>query len=425
MAADELEVVPLDCVSVTEGGLLVVNAGSGLLVADRCGEKGVVTVREAKLPLAECVVAKPICVMAGGKYVVVASQDKKLRQYDLQGEGPVLPLVAECKAAGNKRIASMLRCQMEGEEFLLTTDRTSEVVAYGLNSLGMKKTIGVGHLGTGWGMQLARNGTQLIVSDSDFRIRVSAFPQGYDIEGFCLGHYGCSTRVLVLRVNGEDVLLSAASDGVVALWDLEAFLCLSTFVPGKLRPDLAHSDDADEPFDFYTPICAGQKNQNCAFLLNSDGTKGLLLRARPIPEARSEDGAPVGKRVRVLFGREAATAEDRARLARKYEVEVLQELRFSSPRLDALFDSNDCLVTCGEGPDLVQVFARTGEQFEPLAELPRTGRPALPLGDLNRALQRKATPEEVAKIRRESFPVKQELEADLRRAQKRRRQDAT
>lgn len=58
----------------------------------------------------------------------------------------------------------------------------------------------------------------VITSDRDEHIRVSRFPNGYNIETFCLGHTDVVTCIKLLPWNG-DILVSAGGDGTLRTWE--------------------------------------------------------------------------------------------------------------------------------------------------------------------------------------------------------------
>uniref|UniRef100_A0A0G4FEL1 Uncharacterized protein n=1 Tax=Chromera velia CCMP2878 TaxID=1169474 RepID=A0A0G4FEL1_9ALVE len=77
----------------------------------------------------------------------------------------------------------------------------------------------------------------VITGDKDEKIRVSAWPQCFDIQTFCLGHSEFVTSLL--QPEGlPQILVSAAADKTVRLWNLETGICLQTVklehIPFKL-----------------------------------------------------------------------------------------------------------------------------------------------------------------------------------------------
>lgn len=55
----------------------------------------------------------------------------------------------------------------------------------------------------------------LITADEDAKVRVTCFPNTYNIQSFCLGHAGFVARVCMM----DETLVSAGSDGTVRAWN--------------------------------------------------------------------------------------------------------------------------------------------------------------------------------------------------------------
>ncbi|GAB1604974.1 tRNA (guanine-N(7)-)-methyltransferase non-catalytic subunit wdr4-like [Argonauta hians] len=93
----------------------------------------------------------------------------------------------------------------------------------------------MGHLSMLLDMTLACNDKYLITCDRDEKIRLSLYPNAYNIHSYCLGHTDFVTRLMY--VSGTETVISASSDGTIRSWNLkgEALSCLShgVQVPAK------------------------------------------------------------------------------------------------------------------------------------------------------------------------------------------------
>lgn len=58
----------------------------------------------------------------------------------------------------------------------------------------------------------------LITSDVDEHIRVSNFPNAYDIHTYCLGHASFISRLCIIN----DLLVSGGGDSYICLWDYKS-----------------------------------------------------------------------------------------------------------------------------------------------------------------------------------------------------------
>ncbi|KAI8979483.1 WD40-repeat-containing domain protein [Mycotypha africana] len=76
----------------------------------------------------------------------------------------------------------------------------------------------VGHVSMVTDMLLTPDEKYVITSDRDEHIRVSRYPNGYNIESFCLGHTDVVTRIEILPWN-ENILVSSGGDCTVRIWD--------------------------------------------------------------------------------------------------------------------------------------------------------------------------------------------------------------
>lgn len=59
----------------------------------------------------------------------------------------------------------------------------------------------------------------IVTSDRDERIRVSNWPNTYDIQSFCLGHSGFVSRIAFVPSDSELLIASGGVDGTLRLWN--------------------------------------------------------------------------------------------------------------------------------------------------------------------------------------------------------------
>ena len=77
-----------------------------------------------------------------------------------------------------------------------------------------------GHLSTVTAMVFTPDESFLITAERDEKIRVSHFPNSYNIEAFCLGHTCHVSGLAVAPTDGANLLVSGAVDGSLKLWSL-------------------------------------------------------------------------------------------------------------------------------------------------------------------------------------------------------------
>ena len=76
----------------------------------------------------------------------------------------------------------------------------------------------LGHLSQLLDIVISSEGDRVITADRDEKVRVSRFPNCYNIDNYCLGHTEFVTSLCVSRVT-RDTLLSGSGDGTVRVWN--------------------------------------------------------------------------------------------------------------------------------------------------------------------------------------------------------------
>merc|ERR1719464_1474091 len=73
----------------------------------------------------------------------------------------------------------------------------------------------MGHLSMLLDLRLTLDSKYVITADRDEKIRVSSFPNSYNIHNYCLGHGDFVTSLGILS---DDLILSGSGDGTVRVW---------------------------------------------------------------------------------------------------------------------------------------------------------------------------------------------------------------
>jgi len=97
---------------------------------------------------------------------------------------------------------------------ILVADKNGDVYKFDSRTLGEAKLL-LGHLSMLLDIKMPPNGKFVVTADRDEKIRVSKFPNSYNIHNYCLGHTEFVTSICFL---GEDILLSGSGDGTVRVW---------------------------------------------------------------------------------------------------------------------------------------------------------------------------------------------------------------
>lgn len=158
-----------------------------------------------------------ITVSQDGKYLGISTENRQVLIYDNK-----LNLLKNLIV---KRTASKIAFSRGGD--VLIADRTGDVYFYKLFGENNEPTLLLGHLSMILDLVFSDCGKYIVTCDRDEKIRVSHFPNTYNIVSYCLGH---QEFVTTLKIVG-DVLISASGDGTVRFWNYtkgEQLGCLNT-----------------------------------------------------------------------------------------------------------------------------------------------------------------------------------------------------
>ncbi|XP_047528663.1 tRNA (guanine-N(7)-)-methyltransferase non-catalytic subunit wuho [Vanessa atalanta] len=166
---------------------------------------------------------------------------KKIIIYDLpnlkQVETFILP-----------RSTSKIRFDISSKK-ILVADKTGDVLLFEIHKED-KGTKILGHLSLLLNILQTNDGKYIITSDRDEKIRVSCFPNAYNIQTFCLGHKEFVMHIELLP-HATEYLTSASGDGNIKIWDYtngKLHHTIDTYIDIKNNNDLKHkfSQSMDE-----------------------------------------------------------------------------------------------------------------------------------------------------------------------------------
>lgn len=152
-----------------------------------------------------------------GKYLGISTENRQVLIYDNK-----LNLLKNLIV---NRTASKIAFSRAGD--VLIADRTGDVYLYKLFSEDNEPTLLLGHLSMILDLVLSDCEKYIVTCDRDEKIRVSHFPNTYNIVSYCLGHEEFVTTLKIVR----NVLISASGDGTVRFWNYikgEQLGCLDT-----------------------------------------------------------------------------------------------------------------------------------------------------------------------------------------------------
>ncbi|KAK3926975.1 tRNA (guanine-N(7)-)-methyltransferase non-catalytic subunit WDR4 [Frankliniella fusca] len=111
---------------------------------------------------------------------------------------------------------------------IVIVDKAGDAVLFSTQDLQKEGEVILGHLSMLLDVLLTPDGKQIITCDRDEKVRVSQFPNAYNIISYCLGHKEFVSSISLLPHN-TSILLSASGDGTMRLWNYSKGLALSSY----------------------------------------------------------------------------------------------------------------------------------------------------------------------------------------------------
>lgn len=111
---------------------------------------------------------------------------------------------------------------------VIIVDKAGDAVLFSLKDIQKEGEIILGHLSMLLDVVLTSDGSKIITCDRDEKIRVSHFPNAYNIISYCLGHKEFVSSLNLLP-HKPSVLLSASGDGTIRLWEFLSGRALTSY----------------------------------------------------------------------------------------------------------------------------------------------------------------------------------------------------
>lgn len=221
-----------------------------------------------------------VSVSSNNKFLAVTTNvAKQLLLYDLPGS-------KNCRVFELPRRSSKMRFTSTDSHILLA-DKSGDVFIYDINAQEVKQRKGkkiLGHLSLILDILMSSDGKYVITSDRDEKIKVSCYPNTYEIHTFCLGHKEYVNHIKELPHNTK-YLLSSSGDGTVKIWDFkEGKNCytIDTFTDVNddgLRDSFKEKMDQEVCIESLPIIhlTVTKLNENCSILAVSIESYDMLL----------------------------------------------------------------------------------------------------------------------------------------------------
>lgn len=160
-------------------------------------------------------------ISPSGKYCVVADDSKHVFVFDLSNVTSP-DLVADFSVPRRPSCYAF----STSEDAVLIADKSGDVFRATLESPQKEEaSLILGHVSIITDMQMSPSGRLLVTADRDEKIRLSRYPNCYNIESFLLSHRGFVSRISFSQCGR--FLCSAGSDGLLLLWSVEEACCLA------------------------------------------------------------------------------------------------------------------------------------------------------------------------------------------------------
>lgn len=144
-----------------------------------------------------------ICCSKNDDFIAISMENKQVVLFDSD-------FTVKRNFVSNRAVSKMCFTR---DNNLLLADKTGDVMLYTVENEDCKVILG--HLSMLLDVKLSDCERFVITCDRDEKIRISCFPNSYNVQSYCLGHKEFVTNIEVCG----DLLISASGDGTVRFWD--------------------------------------------------------------------------------------------------------------------------------------------------------------------------------------------------------------
>lgn len=147
-----------------------------------------------------------------GKWATVCSSNRKLILCDLN-TWKIVSSRSVMRAASRVRFTP-------SSDYVIVADKSGDAYKYSVNNQDEPGSLILGHMSMLLDILITPDEKFIITCDRDEKIRVSCFPNAYNINSYCLGHTEFVTALTLLPYNKE-ILISASGDCTLRFWDFK------------------------------------------------------------------------------------------------------------------------------------------------------------------------------------------------------------
>lgn len=144
-----------------------------------------------------------------GRYFAVCTNRKQLCLYETK----------DLKLLSNRTLArAASRVRFCSNNDIVVADKSGEAYLFSTSSPTENGVLILGHMSMLLDVLTTQDMKYILTTDRDEKIRVSMFPNCYNIVSYCLGHAKFVTNISELP-HKKSILISCGGDGVFKLWD--------------------------------------------------------------------------------------------------------------------------------------------------------------------------------------------------------------
>lgn len=147
------------------------------------------------------------------RYLVLCTSNKQLILWEIFKSSPLSTRISS-------RIASKVKF-VPSEGAIILADKSGDAYVFSVTSPYQEGKLLLGHLSMLLDVLVTPDERFIITCDRDEKIRVSCYPNAYNIHSFCLGHKEFVTGIFILP-HDVTVLVSSSGDGSIRFWNYQA-----------------------------------------------------------------------------------------------------------------------------------------------------------------------------------------------------------
>ncbi|XP_052801099.1 tRNA (guanine-N(7)-)-methyltransferase non-catalytic subunit wdr4-like [Mya arenaria] len=155
-----------------------------------------------------------------GNYFAVADDFKQLHVYKTGVEYELL-----CTRPIARRGTAVAFPDSEAE--VVVADRTGDVYQFSMKETQTDGQLILGHLSMVLDLCFVGGDEYIVTCDRDEKVRISCYPNSYNIRSYCLYHTEYVSQLLYLE--DRDLLVSGSGDDRLAFWDIDGNLLYDSF----------------------------------------------------------------------------------------------------------------------------------------------------------------------------------------------------